>query len=100
MEKEEAKKKLEGLLDSFKKEAIPSPFKFFDSTSKESVQPAGETGGPAPTGAAAADPQMKIRELEAKLQKEREKSMTAEVTLKEREIIRLEMEEMFKSLRD
>ena len=37
MEKEEAKKKLEGLLDSFKKEATPSPFKFFDSTSKESV---------------------------------------------------------------
>ena len=100
-EANEAKEKLEGLLGSMDKEK-PSGSAFSFMGGGASVAPAGKSAFKTSPGRRGADHELseRLRILEEQLAKEKEKALRAEILLQEKENVRLEMETLFRSMKD
>lgn len=96
-EVKETKEKLEGLLGSMDKEKPSgSAFSFLGGG------PSGKAAPKAAAGRRGADHELaeRLRVMEEQLAQEKEKALRAEILLKEKENVRLEMETLFRTMKD
>src|SRR6266536_1802185 len=95
---EPAEKKKEEILDILNRveeieQSGPSVFQFLEKEKPRETQPARES---APSSELAD----RLARLDQELLKEKERALRAEILLKERENVRMEMEQMFVNLKD
>jgi chromosome segregation ATPase len=94
-EVQQAKEKLEGLLGAMEQEKPSgSAFSFMGG------KPSSKSPGKGFTGKGGGEASERLRALEEELAKEKEKAMRAEILLKEKENVRLEMESLFRGMKD